>query len=122
MIGSMSDFPSIQGEGSLLNLKIDEGKWGGVDREEIGSLITLILSKMSSILRSSIILHTSKKNTDSSAMIHNQLKTHPNFRYIKLWGEKCATVDAQSQGSPSTGHCGTVGKLFSLSVPQFPRL
>ena len=30
MIGSMSDFPSIQGEGSLLNLKSDEGKWGGV--------------------------------------------------------------------------------------------
>lgn len=50
MIGSMSDFPSIQGEGSLLNLKSDEGKWGGVDQEESKSLITLILTKMSSIL------------------------------------------------------------------------
>ena len=104
MIGSMSDFPSIQGEGSLLNLKIDEGKWGGVDQEEIKSLITVILTKMSSILRSPVILYTTKKNTDSSAMIHNQLKTHPHFRDVKLWGEKCATVDAQHQGSPSTGH------------------
>ena len=82
MIGSMSDFPSIQGEGSLLNLKIDEGKWGGVDQEEIKSLITLILTKMSSILRSPVILYTTKKNTDSSAMIHNQLKTHPHFRDV----------------------------------------
>lgn len=84
MIGSMSDFPSIQGEGSLLNLKSDEGKWGGVDQEESKSLITLILTKMSSILRSLVILYTTKKNTDSSAMIHSQLKTHPNFRDVKL--------------------------------------
>ena len=54
----MSDFPSIQGEGSLLNLKIDEGKWGGVDQEEIKSLITLILTKMSSILKESSVLET----------------------------------------------------------------
>lgn len=104
MIGSMSDFPSIQGEESLLNLKTDEGKWGGMDQEEIKSLITLILTKMSSILRSPVILYTTKKNTDSSAKIHNQLKTHPNFRDVKLWEEKCATVNAQPQGSPNTGH------------------
>ena len=61
MIGSMSSFPSIQGEESLLNLKIDEGKWGGVVREEIRSHISSILSKMSSILRSTIILYTTRK-------------------------------------------------------------
>lgn len=61
MIGSTSSFPSIQGEESLLNLKTYEGKRGGVDREEIRSHISSILSKMSSILRSTIIFYTTRK-------------------------------------------------------------
>lgn len=57
---SMPSFSYIWNGEVLLNLKIDEWKWGGVGQEEIMSHISLIVNKMSSMLACTVTLHIPK--------------------------------------------------------------